>query len=174
LLTRARYAAVLLPAWLLCACAVPLLVLPSQRDLMWALLKPLVGFDPNQVNLFEQPMVKERLSALLGTHYEETLQLLRTADQLQQEGPLFFVLSRYTPLSEVSKRAGLVWNADSNQLAALVAHGDATEIFAELVQGGAQAGVNAALVGKPPQWPSSFTAWLPSLANGSTALPATH
>jgi len=153
---------------------VPLLVLPSQRDLMWALLKPLVGFDPNQVHLFEQPMVKQRLSALLGTHYEETLQLLRTADQLQQEGPLFFVLSRYTPLSEVSARAGLVWNADSNQLAALVAHGDATEIFAELVQGGVQAGVNAALVGKPPQWPSSFTAWLPSTASGSPVLPATH
>lgn len=166
---RARAAAVLLPAGLLRACAVPLLVLPSPRDLMWALLKPLVGFDPNQVNLFAQPRVQQRLHTLLGAHYEDTLQLLRSADPLQQEGPLFFVLSRYTPLAQVSARAGLVWNSDSNQLAARVPRGDAAEIFAELVQRGA----GAALVEVPPQWPSSFTAWLPPAVTSGTALPGT-
>ena len=29
-----------------------------QSKLMWSLLKPLVGFDPNEVDLFETPMIK--------------------------------------------------------------------------------------------------------------------
>ena len=33
---------------LLAGCIAPALLLPSSGQLMWALLKPLVGFDPNQ------------------------------------------------------------------------------------------------------------------------------
>ena len=33
---------------------------------MWALLKPLVGLDPNDVGLFEQPLIKNRMQELLG------------------------------------------------------------------------------------------------------------
>ena len=138
LLARLRF----LPlAFLLSACAAPLLLMPSQRDLMWALLTPLVGFDPNKVNLFEQPVIKQRMTALLGSHYEDTMQLLRTADQLQKEGPLFFVVSRYTPIPDIAQQAGLVWNADTDRLAAVIRHGDRSEILTEAVQGAVSAAV---------------------------------
>ena len=53
---------------LLAGCLAPALLMPSSSQLMWALLKPLVGFDPNQVNLFEQPIVRNRMVALLGAN----------------------------------------------------------------------------------------------------------
>ena len=63
LLSRLRWLPVLL---LLSACAAPMLLIPGQRELMWALLTPLVGFDPNKVNLFEQPLIKQRMTSLLA------------------------------------------------------------------------------------------------------------
>lgn len=93
-----RVARLLLPAVLclaLCACVSSLLIGNQlQNRLMWALLKPLVGFDPNQVNLYEIPQVKQRMTDLLGDYYEPTVTLLRTADQIQQEGALIYVTSR--------------------------------------------------------------------------------
>ena len=80
---------------LLCACVSSLLIgNPLQSRLMWAVLKPLVGFDPNEVNLFEIPLVHERMTALLGDSYQPTVSLLRTADRIQQEGALIYVTSR--------------------------------------------------------------------------------
>lgn len=76
---------------MLSACVAPLLMMSPTSQLMWALLKPLVGFDPNEANLFEQPLIKDRMTAMLGPNYESTMQLLKTADELQQEGPLFYV-----------------------------------------------------------------------------------
>ena len=89
---------------LLAGCLAPALLMPSSSQLMWALLKPLVGFDPNQVNLFEQPIVRNRMVALLGPNYDTTMQLLRTANELRKEGPLFYVVSRYTPRATRSTR----------------------------------------------------------------------
>lgn len=93
-----RVARLFLPAVLclaLCACVSSLLIGNQlQSRLMWAVLKPLVGFDPNEVNLFEIPQVRERVTALLGDYYEPTVTLLRTADQIQQEGALIYVSSR--------------------------------------------------------------------------------
>jgi predicted transcriptional regulator len=93
-----RVARLFLPAVLcltLCACVSSLLIGNQlQNRLMWALLRPLVGFDPNQVNLFEIPQVQERMTSLLGEYYEPTVALLRTADQIQQEGALIYVTSR--------------------------------------------------------------------------------
>lgn len=123
-------------ALLLAGCA-PALLLPSSGQLMWALLKPLVGFDPNEVNLFEQPIVKQRMTALLGPNYDTTMKLLRTADELRREGPLFYVVSRYTPVPELAQKAGMVWNSDTNQLAVALLKGDAAEVFAEKVQAAA-------------------------------------
>lgn len=136
---------------LLAGCAAPVLLLPSQRELMWALLTPLVGFDPNQVNLFEQPLIKQRMTALLGTHYDDTMQLLHTANQLQKEGPLFFVVSQAAPA--LAQQAGLVWNADTDRLAAVLKRGDRAEILSETVQG--------AVTASAPQWPAAIAAWLP-------------
>lgn len=65
-----------------------------QSRLMWAVLKPLVGFDPNEVNLFEIPLVKDRMTLLLGDAYQPTIDLLRTAERIQQEGALIYVTSR--------------------------------------------------------------------------------
>lgn len=93
-----RLARFLLPAALclaLCACVSSLLIGNQlQSRLMWALLKPLVGFDPNEVNLFEIPQVRDRMTALLGDAYQPTVDLLRTADRIQQEGALIYVTSR--------------------------------------------------------------------------------
>lgn len=66
---------------LLGGCLAPAMLLPSSSQLMWALLTPLVGFDPNRVNLFEQPVCpRNRMVALLGKHYDPTMRLLRTAN----------------------------------------------------------------------------------------------
>ena len=148
LLSRLRWLPVVL---LLSACAAPLLLIPGQRELMWALLTPLVGFDPNKVNLFEQPVIKQRMTSLLGSHYDDTMRLLHTANELQKEGPLFFVVSRAAP--ELAQQAGLVWNSDTDRLAAVLKRGDQTEILSEAVQG--------AVTATAPTWPAAITAWLP-------------
>lgn len=187
-----RVARLFLPALLclaLSACVSSLLIGNQwQSRLMWALLKPLVGFDPNQVNLFEIPQVHERMSALLGNYYEPTVKLLRTADQIQQEGALIYVSSRVfeevvsaplpaeagvvpeqvdqvrviqdqvgevqeqiagsrAQLEVVRSAAGMVWNADTNQLAVLLVDKGVETVFAEQPPGGAVL---------QPVWPSAM------------------
>ena len=171
---RSRSLAAIL-ALLLTAC-VPALVMPSTTQLMLALLRPLVGLDPNAVNLYEQPLIKSRMTALLGEHYTTALTLLRTADALQREGPLFFVVSRYTPVPELAERAGLVWNADTNQMAVAILRGDGAQVFSEVVQRRVAAiedkaveatietavdtAVDTAVSGVAPRWPTVMQAWL--------------
>lgn len=135
--TLYRFVSARLLALLLClmvsGCVAPLLA-GAQSQLMWALLKPLVGFDPNQVDLFENALIKDRMTALLGDeNYDTALRLLKTADEIQQEGPLFFVLSRYSPIPEVAEQAGLVWNSETNQMAVTLISGGAPKVFAEQV-----------------------------------------
>ncbi|GAA3537292.1 hypothetical protein [Zobellella aerophila] len=138
----------------LTACVAPLLAMgPGQ--LMWALLKPMVGLDPNTTNLFEQPVIKTRMTGLLGPHYDTTINLLKTASELQQEGPLFYVMSRYTPQQD-SEKAGLVWNSDTNQMAVLLNTEEQTKVFSESHTG------HAAV------WPSAMQDWL-SAAGTATA-----
>jgi hypothetical protein len=115
----------------LAACVAPMLLLSPQGQLMWALLKPLVGLDPKTTNLFEQPLLKGRLQALLGDNYSTAVSLLNTADKIQQEGPLFYLVSNYTPVPQLAEKAGFVWNAETNQMAVLLVSGGAPLIFAE-------------------------------------------
>ena len=152
----------------LAACAAPVLMMSPQGQLMWALLKPLVGLDPNTVDLWDQPMFKSRMSFLLGDRYEPAMRLLRTANQLQQEGPLFFIVSR-SPIPEVAQGAGLVWNAETNQMAALLAKGEVAEVFAEYVKEtvvatGTEAAAAAAPGIIPPTWPAAMQPWLAAAA----------
>jgi len=119
---------------LLCLLLSGCLLLPSQTDLMLALLRPLVGFDPNTVNLFEQPIIHKRMTTLLGPHYDNTMRLLRTANTIQREGALFYVVSRYTPIPTLAQKAGLVWNADTNQMAIGLLKGDSAQIYYEVVE----------------------------------------
>ena len=157
---------------LLAGCLAPALLMPSSSQLMWALLKPLVGFDPNQVNLFEQPIVRNRMVALLGPNYDTTLQLLRTANELRKEGPLFYVVSRYTPVPEMAQKAGLVWNSETNQMAVALMKGDVAEVFAEKIEAMAEAQVaraedaardqvdatvQGAVAGVIPVWPAEMS-----------------
>ncbi|MGY4109623.1 hypothetical protein [Aeromonas encheleia] len=133
---------------MLSACVAPLLLMSPTSQLMWALLKPLVGFDPNEVNLFEQPLIKDRMTAMLGPNYDNTMQLLKTANELQQEGPLFYVVSRYAPVPDIAKQAGMVWNADTNQLSVMLQKSDgATQVFGEN------------LTAATPSWPSAMQGW---------------
>lgn len=112
-----------------------------QSKLMWSLLKPLVGFDPSEVNLFEAPLIKNRMTALLGEKYEPTMQLLRTAQSIQQEGALFYIASRYapSPVKEITDKAAMVWNADTNQMAVLLIKDGTPEIISEQIEGSKQA-----------------------------------
>lgn len=96
-----RFLTALTMALLLSACVSSLLVGNQlQSRLMWAFIEPLVGFNPNEINFFEAPLVKDRMTTLLGDKYEPAMRLLRTANQIQQEGALYYVASRYAPPGE--------------------------------------------------------------------------
>ena len=136
---------VALLSFTLSACMAPLLAMgPSQ--LMWAILKPMVGLDPEQTNLLEQPLIKTRMTGLLGPHYDTTVSLLRTADALQQEGPLFYLMSRTRQAG--ADKAGLVWNADSNQMSVLLSANEQLSVFSE------------SHTGKAAVWPVAMQGWL--------------
>lgn len=133
--------AIALVSLCLSACVSSLLIGNQlQSKLMWSFLKPLVGFDPNSVNFFEAPIVKDRMTAILGDKYEPTMKLLRTAQEIQQEGALFYVASRYAPtqVQAVADKAGLVWNSQTNQMAVMLIQGGKPEIFSEQIAGAAE------------------------------------
>ena len=141
----------------LSGCMAPLLM-GAQSQLMWALLKPLVGFDPNEVNLFEQPLIKDRMQPLLGEHYGTAVTLLKTADEIQQEGPLFYVLSNNEVTGPLAKQAGFVWNSKSNQMAVLLQEQGKSLVFSEPL---AEAAKGTALA--PDQlgaWPTAMRSML--------------
>jgi hypothetical protein len=133
---------------LLCSCVSSLLVGNQlQSRLMWAFMEPLVGFNPNDINFFEAPIIKDRMTALLGDKYEPTMRLLRTANQIQQEGALYYVASRYAPqeVRDVADAAGLVWNSDTNQMAVMLVQDGVPDLLAEQAQDAAAAFVQPVL-----------------------------
>lgn len=115
----------------LAGCAAPLLLMSPQAQIMMAIIKPMIGLDPNKAGFFEQPAVQERLKPLLGPYYDDTITILKTAEKIQQEGPLVYMLSKDSPLPQVAEKAGLVYNTDTNQLAVLLVTGGSPQIFAE-------------------------------------------
>lgn len=136
-------------ALFLTQCIAPAMLLAPQSQLMWALLKPMVGLDPKEANLFKQPLIQSRLEPLLGSHYAGAVQLLETADKIQQEGPLFYVVSKYTPVPELAEKAGFVWNSETNQMAVLLVSGGAPQIFAEKL--------NSEINQQIPAWPAELS-----------------
>jgi|LNFM01.1.fsa_nt_gb hypothetical protein len=141
---------------LLGGCVAPVLLMPSSGQVIWALLKPLVGFDPNTVNLWEQPAIKNRMTAFLGDQYQPVMQLVRTANELKQEGPLFYVVSRYTPVPEIADKAGLVWNKDTNQFAALLHKDGVSQILTEKLQTAVENRATAEVQKRLPAWPAEL------------------
>lgn len=115
---------------------------------MWTLLKPMVGLDPNEMNLLEQPLIKNRMQPLLGEHYDTAVTLLKTADKVQQEGPLFYLVSNHTPIPQMAEKAGFVWNSETNQMAVLLVSGGAPLVFAEQLNNQAAKVV--------PSWPADL------------------
>ena len=140
---------VLCSALFLTQCVAPAMLLAPQSQIMWALLKPMVGLDPKEANLFKQPLIQSRLEPLLGSHYAGAVQLLETADKIQQEGPLFYVVSKYTPVPELAEKAGFVWNSETNQMAVLLVSGGAPQIFAEKL--------NSEIAEQVPVWPAELS-----------------
>lgn len=133
-----RFVSISLLCLFLSACISSLLIGNQvQSKLMWSLLKPLVGFDPNEVKLLENPMIKDRMTTLLGDKYEPTMKLLKTAQEIQQEGALFYVASRYAPpqFQEITDKAAMVWNADTNQMAVMLIKDGTPEILSEQIEG---------------------------------------
>ena len=126
-----QYSVVMAFTLVLGACVAPALLLSPQSQLMWALLKPMVGLDPNEMNLLEQPLIKNRMQPLLGEHYDTAVTLLKTADKVQQEGPLFYLVSNHTPIPQLAEKAGFVWNSETNQMAVMLVSGGAPMVFAE-------------------------------------------
>ncbi|MFO6423996.1 hypothetical protein [Motilimonas sp. KMU-193] len=120
-----------------------------QGQLMWALLKPLVGLDPKEVNLLKQPIIESRMAPLLGEHYNTAIALLDTANEIQQQGPLYYLISNYTPVPELADKAGLVWNADTNQMAVMLITGGSPTVFAEQV-------LNQQMEQVVPTWPTEL------------------
>jgi hypothetical protein len=76
------------------------------------------------------------------------MKLLATARQIQQEGALFYVVSHYAPpelaaVKTMVDSAGMVWNADTNQMAVLLVKDGVPELISEQVEAGKQALVPA-------------------------------
>ena len=156
-------------AMLLLAGCLTQILLGATKEVMWRLLAPMVGLDPNATSLFEQPIVRDRMTALLGDRYEPVLSLLKTADQLQKEGPLFYVVSRYTPIPDYAEQAGLVWDSDTNRMAVMLVTGGSPTVIAEqLLQQQVEKQVEQSVVGNELRWPAELQAVL-----NSSALPAT-
>lgn len=115
----------------LAGCAAPLLLMSPQGQLMMSIIKPMIGLDPNKAGFFDQPVIQERLKPLLGPYYDDTITILKTAEKIQQEGPLVYMLSKDSPIPQVAEKAGLVYNTDTNQLAVLLVTGGNPQVFAE-------------------------------------------
>jgi len=121
----------------LSACASVLIGNKAQALMMKSLFKPLVGFDPTEVKILENSMVKSRMQALLGNKYDATMKLLNTAQEIQQEGALFYIASHYAPtqVQSITDKAGLIWNSNTNQMAVLLIKDGTPEIFSEQIEG---------------------------------------
>jgi hypothetical protein len=121
----------------LCACTSVLIGNKAQSMVTKALFKSLMGVDISEVKILENPLIKSRMQALLGDKYEPAMKLLNTAQEIQQEGALFYIASRYAPpkFQEITDKAGMVWNSDTNQMAVMLIKDGKAEILSEQVVG---------------------------------------
>lgn len=138
----------LLSTLVLSSCAAPLLLLSPQTQLMMNILKPMIGLDPNKAGFFDQPVIQDRLKPLLGPYFADTLTILKTAERIQQQGPLIYLVSKDSPLPAVAEKAGLVYNSETNQLAVMLITGGAPQVFAEKL--------NGEFANTIPSWPTEL------------------
>lgn len=126
------------------------LIARAGTEVLLAILKPMVGLDPNSNGLLQQPVIKSRMQGFLGDKYDPVMQLLATANTLQEEGPLFYVVSRYTPVPQLAEKAGFVWNSETNQMAVMLISGGSPTVIAERVM---LKQANQTIQEAVPQWP---------------------
>lgn len=126
-----QFIAVLTMLFTLTACASLLIGNRIQGAILNAVFTQLVGKSPDQ--LLEDSRIQDRLRPLLGDNYDPAMKLLKTAREVQREGALFYVASRYAPdeVKGVLNTAAMVYNADTNQMAVMLLGGDKPEIIGE-------------------------------------------
>lgn len=133
IVSRLRQHKIALIAALCLSLASCTLLLGPQAALINALFEKFVGVSPLSAQIFEHPLIKGRMQELLGDYYGPTVQLLNTASAIQKEGPLYYVISRYTPLPEFADKAGFVYNTDSNQMLVMILKGESKKVLFETV-----------------------------------------
>lgn len=109
------------------------LVMGPQAALINSLFEKFVGVSPLDAKIFEHPLIKGRMQDLLGDKYDATMKILNTASAIQKEGPLYYVVSRYTPIPEFAEKAGFVYNTETNQMVVLLLKGDVHKLLYETV-----------------------------------------
>lgn len=109
------------------------LIMGPQTAIINSLFEKFVGVSPLDAKIFEHPLIKGRMQDLLGDKYDATMQILNTASAIQKEGPLYYVVSRYTPLPEFAEKAGFVYNSETNQMVVLLLKGDVHTLLYETV-----------------------------------------
>jgi hypothetical protein len=95
-----RICLILLTLSLLAGCTSLLIGNRMQSALIGALFEQFLGFNPNDAKLFDNPIVKGRMQAMLGNKYEPTLKLLREAQAIQRDGAVFYVLGKALPAAD--------------------------------------------------------------------------
>lgn len=109
------------------------LLMGPQASLINSLFEKFVGVSPLDAKIFEHPLIKGRMQDLLGDKYDATMQILNTASAIQKEGPLYYVISRYTPIPEFAEKAGFAYNSETNQMVVLLLKGDVHKLLYETV-----------------------------------------
>ncbi len=131
-LTTSKKKLTLIAAFCLALASCTLLMGP-QASIINSLFEKFVGVSPLDAKIFEHPLIKGRMQDLLGDKYDATMKILNTASAIQKEGPLYYVVSRYTPLPQFAEKAGFVYNSETNQMVVLLLKGDVHTLLFETV-----------------------------------------
>ncbi|MDZ7924232.1 MAG: hypothetical protein U5M23_09240 [Marinagarivorans sp.] len=123
-----------------------------QSAILGALFESVLGFNPNDVKILENPAVKSRMQAMLGDKYDVTVSLLREAQKIQRDGAAYYILAKTAPvitktiaektgLSQETtgaalalvNNAGMSWDSNLNQFSVLLVEDGVPKVFSEAV-----------------------------------------
>jgi hypothetical protein len=150
-----------------------------QSAVLGALFESVLGFNPNDVKLLENPAVKSRMQSMLGSKYEPTVALLREAQKIQRDGAAYYLLAKAAPtitntiakqtgMSQeqtnaalaLANNAGLSWDSNLNKFSVLLVQDGVPQLFSEPT---ATEGDAASEPSQEPVSPSIAAALVPSL-----------
>ncbi len=129
-----------------------------QSAILGALFESALGFNPNDVQILENPAIKSRMQSMLGDKYDVTVTLLREAQKIQRDGAAYYILAKAAPVvtktiaekAGVSQEttgaalalvnnAGLSWDSNLNQFSVLLVEDGVPKVFSEAVGQGKDA-----------------------------------